>query len=76
MNAHELISGVSTTNKLRYISDILFGGNYEEFWTAYEDECRQSLRTNDWGWLDAEIETYIEQGQMELAGLLVFVPEN
>ena len=66
MTTIESLRLIPTADKVRYIIDILFMGNYDEFWEAYQGECRHSLRTNDWDWLDEELEAYIYQEQITL----------
>ena len=66
------IASLNLTDKIRYITDILFMGNEAEFRAAYWDDCRASLRSGDWSWVDNELLAYIEQGQVELEDLVNF----
>lgn len=72
MEIINIISAINLTDKLRYITDVLFMGNEDEFRDAYWDDCRASLRSGNWDWVDNELLAYVEQGQVNLTDLVQF----
>jgi hypothetical protein len=56
--------------KINYIIDVMYSGNYNDFRDSYWDECRESMRSKDWSWVDGELEAFIDQDQTTLEDIL------